>query len=105
MIGPTAAQQKVLDLIRWEMQSGSAAPTLREIASKLGFRAHRAAACHLAALKKKGFVQWEPGKARSLRVISPHHHERHFVDVPVFGSISAGLPDARQEDAEGFVSV
>lgn len=105
MIGPTAAQLKVLDLVRAQMQAGGPVPTLREIASKLGFRAHRAAACHLEALKKKGLVDWEPGKARSLRVISAHHQVRHFVEVPIFGSIPAGRPEAREEDAEGFIPV
>ncbi len=106
MTGPTPAQQKVLDFLLGEMQSGSPAPTLREIAGRLGFRAHRAAACHLAALKKKGLVDWQPGKARSLRITSPHQPtRRHIVDVPVFGSIPAGFPDPRQEEADGFVSL
>jgi repressor LexA len=81
-------------------------PTLREIAALFGYRAHRAAAAHLDALKRKGYLAGEPGRARSLRVTSPLAKLRRLiVDIPLFGSIPAGLPQAREQDAEGCVTV
>jgi repressor LexA len=71
MTGLTRAQQRVLDFIEAEVRTGRTTPTLREIASRFGFRSHRAAACHLEALKRKGFIESDTGKARSLRIISP----------------------------------
>ena len=57
-------------------------------------------------MKRKGFLESEPGKARSLRVISPLAKLRsRIVDIPLFGSIPAGLPQTREQDAEGCVSV
>jgi repressor LexA len=106
MTGLTRAQQRVLDFIEAEVRTGRTTPTLREIASRFGFRSHRAAACHLEALKRKGFIESDTGKARSLRVISPLAKLRsRLVDIPLFGSIPAGLPQAREQDAEGCVSV
>jgi repressor LexA len=89
---PTRAQQRVLDFIQAEVHAGGLIPTLREIAAQFGFRSHRAAACHLEALKRKGFIESEPGKARSLRVTSPLAKLRsRILDIPLFGSIPAGF--------------
>ena len=102
---PTRAQQRVLDFIQAEVNAGRPIPTLREIAERFGFRSHRAAACHLEALKRKGFVESEPGKARSLRVTSPLAKLRgRVMDIPLFGSIPAGFAREREQEAEGCVS-
>ena len=102
----TRAQQRVLDFIQAELQSGRPIPTLREIAGRFGFRSHRAAACHLEALKRKGFIESEPGKARSLRVTSPLQKLRKRVaDIPLFGTIPAGFARDREQEAEGCVAV
>jgi repressor LexA len=106
MIGPTRAQQRVLDFVQTEVQAGRPAPTHREIARRFSFRSPRAAACHLEALKKKGLLASDPGKARSLRVISPLATLRgRIMDIPLFGSIPAGLAEDRVQDADGCVSV
>ena len=62
---------------------------------------------HVRLLRQKGFLESEPGKARALRVISPLGKLRHrIVDIPLFGSIPAGPPQARESAApEGCVSV
>jgi len=106
MTGPTKAQQRVLDFIRGELASGRAVPTLREIAERFGYRSHRAAACHLEALKKKGLIESETGRARSLRVTSPLTKLRNrIVDIPVFGSIPAGFSDDREQQPDSCVTV
>ena len=103
---PTRAQQRVLDFIQAEVHAGGLIPTLREIAAQFGFRSHRAAACHLEAIKRKGFIESEPGKARSLRVTSPLAKLRsRILDIPLFGSIPAGFAREREPEAEGCVSV
>jgi repressor LexA len=102
----TKAQRRVLDFIQAGLQAGRSAPTLREIAEKFGFASHRAAAVHLAALKRKGFIESDDGKARSLRVVSPLQKLRSIVrDIPLYGSIPAGFAEPREQDAEGCVSV
>lgn len=106
MIELTRGQAKVLDFIQAEIHAGRPIPTLREIAGRFDFRSHRAAADHLDALKRKGFLVAEPGKARALRVISPLAKLRsRFVDIPLFGSIPAGTPQNREQEAEGCVTV
>ena len=102
----TKRQRQVLDFIQSVQRAGDSTPTLREIAAHFGFRSSRAAADHLDALKRKGFLESEAGKARSLRVTSPLAKLRsQIVDIPLYGSIPAGFPQTREQDAEGCVSV
>src|SRR5437016_4229607 len=99
----TRAQQRILDFVQDELRSGRPVPTLREIAGQFNFQSHRAAACHLEAIKRKGFLESEPGKARSLRITSPlaRLRGRIIVDIPLFGSIPAGSSSDHEQEAEG----
>jgi len=102
----TKRQQQILEFVQAEAEAGHPVPTLREIARQFRFRSHRAAACHLAALKKKGFLNSEPHKARSLRVTSSLQALRaRVVNIPFFGSVSAGFAENREQEAEGCISV
>jgi repressor LexA len=106
MTGLTKRQRQVLDFVQSAQRTGGPPPTLREVAARFGFKSSRAAADHLDALKRKGFLESNPGKARSLRVISSLAKLRsRIVAIPLFGSIPAGLPQNREQDAEGCVSV
>lgn len=102
----TKRQQQIFDFIQAALQHGSAVPTQREIAEHFGFKSPRAATDHLEALKRKGFLQSDAGKARSLRTISPlDRFRKRVVDIPIFGTIPAGFADRREQDAKGCVSV
>jgi repressor LexA len=106
MTGLTKRQRQILDFVLAAQRAGESTPTLREISARFGFKSSRAAADHLDALKRKGFLESNPGKARSLRVLSPLTKLRNrIVDIPLYGSIPAGLPQSREQDAEGCVSV
>jgi repressor LexA len=106
MNGLTRKQQQILDFIqKWQRTEG-ATPTFREIADRFGFRSLNSVTEHVRLLRQKGVLVTEPGKARSLRVISPLTKLRgRVVDIPLFGSIPAGMPQAREQEAEGCVSV
>jgi len=41
--------------------------TVREIADAVGIRSLNGVVCHLQALRRKGYVTWEPNHARTLR--------------------------------------
>src|SRR5271170_7465329 len=94
---PTRAQRKVLEFIQNELRADRPAPTHQEIANHFGFRSTRAAACHLEALKRKGFIESDHGKVRALRVITPLQKFRsRITDIPLLGSIPAGFADERK---------
>jgi repressor LexA len=102
----TTRQQEVLAFVQATLQNGHPAPTLREIAAHFGFGSTRAAADHLDALKRKGFLEADPGKARALRVRSPLRALRkQVVDIPLLGSIPAGFADPREQDLRACLSI
>jgi repressor LexA len=106
MVGLTRKQQQILDFIqKWQRTEGST-PTFQEIADQFGFRSLNSVTEHVRLLRNKGVLVTEPGKARSLRVVSPLAKLRgRIVDIPLFGLIPAGLPQAREQETEGCVSV
>jgi repressor LexA len=106
MIELTRRQQQILDFILKWQRTASTTPTYQEIADQFGFRSLNSVTEHVRLLRQKGCLESESGKARSLRVTSPLAKLRsRLVDILLFGSIPAGLPQTREQDAEGCVSV
>jgi repressor LexA len=102
----TRIQQRILDFILKWQQAGGGSPSFQDIADQFGFRSLNSVTKHLHLLRKKGFLESDAGKARSLRVISPLAKLRsRIVDIPLFGSIPAGPPQSREQEAEGCVTV
>jgi repressor LexA len=106
MSAPTRIQQRILDFIlKWQQTEGSS-PSFQDIADQFGYRSLNSVTKHLRLLRKKGFLKSDAGKARSLRVTSPLAKLRsRIVDIPLFGSIPAGPPQSREQEAEGCVTV
>lgn len=90
-----------------ELAAGRPCPSHREISSHFGFASSYAAACHVRALLQKGVLIAEAGKARSLRLARDFKRLRRAVvaEIPLFGSIAAGLAHNREQETEGCVSV
>jgi len=107
-------QGEVLKLITSLTEQQGYPPTLAELAQALGLKNRMTVHQHVAALKKKGLVQWEPGLNRSLRVIGGQSSEPISINskrqsksagssnvrgLPMAGTIAAGNPiDALETD-------
>ncbi|MGN6385519.1 MAG: transcriptional repressor LexA [Verrucomicrobiota bacterium] len=101
----TKKQQQVLEFIRKYGEQHGHSPTLREIANHFQVNV-TAIVDHIKALRNKGLVTQGSRQARSLRLVSPLDKLRkRIVDVPVFGSIPAGFPLDRQQEAKACISV
>lgn len=111
---PARQRDVVLQIIKLTEENGYP-PTLAELATALGLKNRMTVHQHVAALKKKGFVLWEPGLNRSLRLAGPiagfKTEGTHDSDeapeetsapprgLPLVGRIAAGAPiDALQRD-------
>lgn len=103
---PTQRQQEILDLLEARQAAGDPPPSYREIGEHLGLPNVSAVAKHVDALRRKGFLATTDGKTRSIALRSPLQELRsRIVHIPLFGSIPAGPPGDREQDAEGCVSV
>ena len=106
MTEPTKKQQQVLEFIQKRQQMDGVTPSVREIAAHFGWGSPRSVSDHLDALRRKGFLRSERRLARSLQVVSPLGELRKRVaDIPIFGTIPAGMPAERQQEAKGCITI
>lgn len=100
----TKRQHQVLEFIRSRQELEGETPSLREIAQHFGFSSMNAAVAHVRALCKKGHLQSRPGRARALRVVSEQGQGmQRLLEVPILGSIPAGLAEERQQESLGVL--
>ncbi|MGB8873943.1 MAG: transcriptional repressor LexA [Desulfobaccales bacterium] len=93
----TEKQQAVLGFVEKFCASHGYPPTVRETAAAFSIQP-RAAADHLAALKRKGQLHREPGRSRGL-VLAARSSSR-VVEAPLLGRIAAGQPMLAAENIE-----
>lgn len=102
----TPRQREVLAFIEERRRDGLPPPSVREVARHFGFRSPGSAMDHVRALRRKGFLAPSGRRARALQPASSFERlRRPVVDVPLFGSIPAGPPDERRQEARGCISV
>jgi repressor LexA len=106
MVEITKRQREVLNFIEGIRSREGHSPTLREIARHFGFRSPKAAADHVTALQRKGMLTLASKKARALRVISPWEKLlQPVVHIPIYGGISAGFAQDREQEARGCITI
>lgn len=94
----TRRQQEVLDFVRKRRSRTGKMPSTREIQRHFGFASQTAAVNHLKALERKGCLKRLPGDLLPLNA-------NRYSQVPLLGSIPAGLPTYEEERSEGGVGV
>jgi repressor LexA len=100
----TTRQQEILEYLRHSQRTTGLMPTTREIQHYFGFASQTAAMSHLRALERKGSIQRLPGKARA--VIFPDELDRaEITDIPIYGSIAAGMAQDAEPEREGCISI
>lgn len=100
----TDRQQEIFDFIRTQQQTRGFMPSVAEIQRQFGFASPHAVTSHLQALIRKGVIQREPNKARGL-ILTDSYRDRMMVEIPIYGTIPAGLPADERQQADGCVSV
>ncbi|HFF7184624.1 TPA: LexA family transcriptional regulator [Enterobacter hormaechei] len=69
MIELTPRQSEVYEAIKVHIEKVGFPPTLIELAELIGCSSQNAAAEHVKALKKKGYISIAPGTARGITVV------------------------------------
>jgi repressor LexA len=106
MLRLTKKQEAVRKFIDDELKAGRACPTHREIAEHFRFKSSYGAARHVNALRNKGILTAEKGKARSLQIQNfPGVARAAIAEIPLFGSIPAGFGDEMEQEPDGCVRV
>ncbi|MCY4174186.1 MAG: transcriptional repressor LexA [Cyanobacteria bacterium MAG CAR3_bin_5] len=100
----TVAQQELYDWIVEFLAHHGHAPSIRQMMEAMGLRSPAPIQSRLRYLQKKGWIRWQPGRARTLQltVIPP-------TGIPVLGTVSAGglvetFPDVEEHlDLQTFL--
>ena len=100
----TERQQEILDFIRDRQEGAGLTPSTREIQEHFGFGSQTAAMDHLRALERKGMLERKSGKARALilKTFVPHVP---MIDIPLYGTIPAGMPAGQEQESDGCISI
>ena len=103
----TTKQAALLDYLRRVMARDGKTPSLRQAAKELGI-SHAAVSQMIGTLEAKGFLRRDERYQRTLRLLNQvgevegTHRMR---EVPIIGSITAGVPLYAQEKWEGSLVV
>lgn len=102
----TQRQFEVLEFIKECQRLEGNSPTFREIAEHFGFKSPKAAADHVAALEKKGYVRRRGGCSRGIELIySERASDNDSIRVSLLGSIQAGCPETQAEHCHGLITI
>ncbi len=95
---PTQKQRDILEMFLQRWERGEPPPTHRDICARFGFHSPKAAADHIAALKKKGYLMSGPDQKRGVCLTEK------AMGIPVLGEIPAGRPELAEEMADGYLT-
>ena len=95
-----AVYEFIIDTIRKEGFS----PSVRDIKIALNIKSTSTVHSYLEKLEKKGYIQKEAGKSRTIRVDNVDASGRRTsIKVPVLGRVTAGIPILAVENHEGYI--
>jgi len=108
----TDRQRQVLDFIKSEIKRMGYPPTVREIGTAVGLSSSSTVHAHLEALEAKGLILRDPSKPRALELLdrepaapTPLPVRSNVVDLPLVGSVAAGMPTLAAENIEATFSL
>ncbi len=100
-------EQLIFDYIKENIKKNGYSPSIRDIRTALGIKSTSTVHTYLERLEKKGYIQKENGKSRTLRVegLLPEDYvpERNSGMVPLIGRVTAGQPILAVENYEGYI--
>lgn len=93
----TDKDYEILDYIYLQIKENGYPPTVREICAAVELNSPATVHARLNKLENAGFIEKKSTKNRSLRIINypaedSAEQKENYVNVPVFGKITAGMP-------------
>jgi repressor LexA len=101
----TSKQRDVLESIITFLEESGYPPSIQQLCIKCDVKSTSTIHHHLTALKKKGFIHWNPSERRAITVHETFMNKRHYAShneedkasdhsgaLPILGSIAAGQP-------------
>lgn len=96
----TDRQKQIYNFICDHLDQKGYPPTVRNIGEYFKIKSPNGVMCHLNALVKKGLIQREGQSARAIRLVD--HIKPNPAELPLLGSVAAGVPIEAQETQDKF---
>ena len=97
-------QQQILNFIEKQVSQKGYPPTVREICEAVGLNSPATVHGYLKRLERDGHIIKESGSSRGIRLANVPSNissmEKEYLEVPVIGRVSAGLPILAEENLE-----
>jgi SOS regulatory protein LexA len=93
-------RQRILDFVTRSTRENGYPPTVREICEAVNLRSPSTVHSHLKILQENGYLDKDGRKTRALSIPGAPSWQ----NVPVLGTVTAGVPILAQEDTLGFVA-
>lgn len=96
----SSKQAEILAYLRQFLANNGYAPSVREICAAVGLRSTSSVHYHLNELKRRGLIEMEYNKNRTVTVPKK---PGAVGEIPIVGVVTAGLPILAVENVEGFL--
>lgn len=97
---------EIMDFIHGYIEENGFPPTVREICAAVGLTSTATVHARLKKLEREGYIVHESSKNRSMRLVKYKPikaSSEKYLDVPVYGKVTAGIPiTAVQDNTETF---
>jgi repressor LexA len=93
-------QVEIYEFIKSQIKEKGYPPSVREICAAVGLKSTSTVHGHLERLEKKGLIKRDPTKPRTIEVVENSLNRKEMINVPILGTITAGLPILAVENIE-----
>jgi repressor LexA len=81
----TESQQQLYDWLAEYIRQQQHVPSIRQMMRAMNLKSPAPIQSRLEHLRKKGYIDWEDGQARTIRILQPNSS-----GIPILGAIAAG---------------
>ncbi len=99
----TDREREIYNYILNAIKNEGYSPSVRDICNALNMKSTSTVHTYLERLERKGMIQRESGKSRTLRIENEGIHSSSTVRVPILGKVAAGMPILAVENYEGYI--
>ena len=103
----TDKQREILEYIRDTILAKGYPPAVREICEAVHLKSTYSVHSHLETLEKNGYIRRDPTKPRTIEILDDDFAltRREMVNVPVIGTVAAGMPILAEENIEDYMPI
>ena len=103
----TSKQTEILEYIKECILKKGYPPAVREVCAAVHLKSTSSVHSHLETLERNGYIRRDPTKPRTIEIIDDSFNlpRREVVNVPLVGTVAAGLPLLAEENIENYFPI